>query len=45
MQTSDLKEPFTAYIQPSYNLINNDSAVFGKVGYTHADLEISIKSN
>ena len=35
----DLKNHFTAYIQPSYNL-GNGLAVFGKVGYSHADLEI-----
>jgi opacity protein-like surface antigen len=38
--TLDLKNHFTAYIQPSYNL-GNGLAVFGKVGYSHADLEIS----
>jgi len=37
--TLDLKNHFTAYIQPSYNL-GNGLAVFGKVGYSHADLEI-----
>jgi opacity protein-like surface antigen len=35
----DLKNHLTAYIQPSYNL-GNGLAVFGKVGYSHADLEI-----
>jgi opacity protein-like surface antigen len=35
----DLKNHFTAYIQPSYNL-GNGLAIFGKVGYSHADLEI-----
>ena len=35
----DLKNHFTAYIQPSYNL-GDGLAVFGKVGYSHADLEI-----
>jgi opacity protein-like surface antigen len=35
----DLKNHFTAYIQPSYNL-GNGLAVFGKVGYSHADLEV-----
>ena len=35
----DLKNHFTAYIQPSYNL-GNGLALFGKVGYSHADLEI-----
>ena len=38
--TLDLKNHFTAYIQPSYNL-GNGLAVFGKIGYSHADLEIS----
>ncbi len=37
--TLDLKNHLTAYIQPSYNL-GNGLAVFGKVGYSHADLEI-----
>jgi opacity protein-like surface antigen len=35
----ELKNHFTAYIQPSYNL-GNGLALFGKVGYSHADLEI-----
>jgi len=35
----DLKNHFTAYIQPSYNL-GDGLAVFGKVGYSHADLEV-----
>jgi opacity protein-like surface antigen len=35
----DLKNHLTAYIQPSYNL-GNGLAVFGKIGYSHADLEI-----
>ena len=35
----DLKNHLIAYIQPSYNL-GNGLAVFGKVGYSHADLEI-----
>jgi outer membrane immunogenic protein len=35
----DLKNHLTAYIQPSYNL-GNGLAVFGKVGYSHADLDI-----
>jgi opacity protein-like surface antigen len=35
----DLKNHLTAYIQPSYNL-GDGLAVFGKVGYSHADLEI-----
>jgi opacity protein-like surface antigen len=38
--TLDLKNHFTAYVQPSYNL-GNGLAVFGKIGYSHADLEIS----
>ena len=38
--TLDLKNHFTAYIQPSYNL-GNGLAVFGKAGFSHADLEIS----
>jgi opacity protein-like surface antigen len=37
--TLDLKNHYTAYIQPSYNL-GNGLALFGKVGYSHADLEI-----
>ena len=37
--TLNLKNHLTAYIQPSYNL-GNGLAVFGKVGYSHADLEI-----
>jgi opacity protein-like surface antigen len=35
----DLKNHLTAYIQPSYNL-GDGLAVFGKIGYSHADLEI-----
>ena len=38
--TLELKDHFTAYIQPSYNL-GNGLAVFGKVGFSQADLEIS----
>ena len=38
--TLDLKNHITAYIQPSYNL-GNGLAVFGKVGFSQADLEIS----
>ena len=38
--TLDLKNHFTAYIQPSYNL-GNGLAVFGKVGFSHADLKIT----
>jgi len=37
--TLNLKNHYTAYIQPSYNL-GNGLALFGKVGYSHADLEI-----
>jgi opacity protein-like surface antigen len=38
--TLDLKNHLTAYIQPSYNL-GNGLAIFGKVGFSHADLKIS----
>jgi len=38
--TLDLKNHFTAYIQPSYNL-GDGLAVFGKVGFSHADLKIT----
>jgi hypothetical protein len=38
--TIDLRNHLTAYIQPSYNL-GNGLAVFGKVGFSHADLKIS----
>ena len=38
--TIDLKNHVTAYIQPSYNL-GNGLAVFGKVGFSYADLKIS----
>jgi len=41
--TLDLKNHLTAYIQPSYNL-GNGLAVFGKVGYSHADLDISTRN-
>jgi opacity protein-like surface antigen len=41
--TIDLKNHLTAYIQPSYNL-GNGLAVFGKIGYSHADLEISSRN-
>jgi outer membrane immunogenic protein len=41
--TLDLKNHFTAYVQPSYNL-GNGLAVFGKIGYSHADLEVSSKN-
>jgi opacity protein-like surface antigen len=38
--TLDLKNHITAYIQPSYNL-GDGFAVFGKAGFSHADLKIS----
>jgi len=38
--TLNLKNHATLYIQPTYNL-GNGLAVFGKVGYSHADLEIN----
>ena len=38
--TLDLKNHFTAYIQPSYNL-GNGLAIFGKVGFSQADLKIT----
>ena len=38
--TLDLKNHITAYIQPSYNL-GNGFMVFGKAGFSHADLKIS----
>ena len=38
--TLDLKNHITAYIQPSYNL-GNGFAVFGKAGFSQADLKIS----
>ena len=41
--TLDLKNHLTAYIQPSYNL-GDGFAVFGKIGYSHADLEISSRN-
>jgi opacity protein-like surface antigen len=41
--TLDVKNHLTAYIQPSYNL-GDGLAVFGKVGYSHADLEISTRN-
>jgi opacity protein-like surface antigen len=41
--TLNLKNHLTAYIQPSYNL-GNGLAVFGKVGYSHADLDISTRN-
>jgi len=36
----ELRNHLTAYVQPSYNL-GNGLAVFGKIGYSHADLKIS----
>ena len=41
--TLDLKNHLTAYIQPSYNL-GNGLAVFGKVGFSHADLKITSRN-
>ena len=38
--TLDLKNHITAYIQPSYNL-GDGFAVFGKAGFSQADLKIS----
>jgi opacity protein-like surface antigen len=38
--TLDLENHITAYIQPSYNL-GNGLAIFGKAGFSHADLKIS----
>ena len=38
--TLDLKNHLTVYIQPSYNL-GNGLAVFGKAGFSQADLKIS----
>jgi len=38
--TLDLKNHATFYIQPIYNL-GNGLAVFGKIGYSHADLKIT----
>jgi opacity protein-like surface antigen len=38
--TLELKNHATLYVQPTYNL-GNGFAVFGKVGYSHADLKIS----
>ena len=37
--TLELKNHTTLYIQPSYNL-GNGLAVFGKVGYSHAELKV-----
>jgi len=41
--TLDLKNHTTLYIQPAYNL-GNGLAVFGKVGYSHADLKITSRN-
>ncbi len=41
--TLDLKNHTTLYIQPSYNL-GNGLAVFGKIGYSHADLKITSRN-
>jgi opacity protein-like surface antigen len=41
--TLDLKNHKTIYIQPTYNL-GNGLALFGKVGYSHADLEINSRN-
>jgi opacity protein-like surface antigen len=41
--TLDLKNHTTVYVQPTYNL-GNGLAVFGKVGYSHADLEITSRN-
>jgi opacity protein-like surface antigen len=38
--TLDLKNHATLYIQPTYDL-GGGTAVFGKLGYSHADLKIS----
>ena len=38
--TLELKNHATLYVQPTYNL-GNGFAVFGKAGYSHADLKIS----
>jgi len=38
--TLDIKNHATIYIQPAYNL-GNGLAVFGKVGYSHANLQIT----
>ena len=38
--TLELKNHSTLYVQPTYNL-GNGFAVFGKAGYSHADLKIS----
>ncbi len=41
--TLDLKNHTTLYIQPSYNL-GSGLAVFGKIGYSHADLKITSRN-
>jgi opacity protein-like surface antigen len=41
--TLDLKNHATIYVQPTYNL-GNGLALFGKVGYSHADLEITSRN-
>ena len=41
--TLELKNHLTAYIQPSYNL-GNGLAIFGKIGYSHADLEVKTRN-
>ncbi len=41
--TLDLKNHTTLYIQPSYNL-GDGLAVFGKIGYSHADLKITSRN-
>jgi opacity protein-like surface antigen len=41
--TLDLKNHKTIYVQPTYNL-GNGLALFGKVGYSHADLEITSRN-
>ena len=41
--TLDLRNHLTAYVQPSYNL-GNGLAVFGKVGFSHADLKITSRN-
>jgi opacity protein-like surface antigen len=41
--TLDLKNHATLYIQPSYNL-GDGLAVFGKIGYSHADLKITSRN-
>lgn len=36
----EIENYYTLYVQPEYNL-NADTAIFGKVGYTSADLNVS----